>query len=75
MTLILICARISSALSIASEVCAYRVGTLNNRPLRNRNIVYVSVATVRTASDSTRVEVCGGGGGISSVIVNLFCQL
>lgn len=68
----LICARISSVLIIASEVSAYRVGTLNNRPLRDRNVVYVSVAAVRAASDSSGVEVCRGGGSISGVIVNLF---
>lgn len=75
MTVMLICARISSALCIASEGSTNRVDTLNNCPLRDRNIVYVPIAAVRTASDSAGVEVCRGGGGISGVIVDLSHQL
>ena len=74
MTVMLICARISSALRIASEGSTNRVGTLNNSSLRDRNIIHVPVAAVRTTSDSAGVQICRGGGGISGVIVNLFRQ-
>lgn len=53
------------------ELNTHRVGTLNDCPFRNGNVVHLPKAPIGAASDPPGIQVFRGRGWISGVIVDL----